>query len=162
MSRAFISLGSNQQPQQHLIAGAAELRAQCGLLKISSVYRSSAQGFDGPPFLNAVALLDIPMALPELLEHLKAIENLAGRNRSVPRFGNRTLDLDLLTWNDCTGSFAGHQLPHEDIGRCAFILVPLAELAPKYQHPALGVSFADMLRALPAEQRNLERVPLLL
>lgn len=160
MERVYIGLGSNlATPQQQLLAALAALAeiAQTRLLARSSFYSSEPLGpADQPRYLNAVAALDTSLAPLQLLDALQAIELDQGRERKDQRWGPRTLDLDILLF--------GHQLidsprltvPHYHMQARAFVLYPLAELAPDLQL-ADGRKLTDMLAACPFE--GLERLP---
>ena len=82
-----------------------------------------------------------------LSTYLKALEDQHGRRRDTPRFSARTLDIDILTYDNVTGSVEGVLLPRQEILENAFVLWPLAELAPKEKHPVMGVSYAELWRS---------------
>src|SRR5690606_24162437 len=102
---------------------------------------------DQPAFVNAVAELETRLPAGALLEALQRIEVAAGRAR-VEKWGPRVLDLDLLLHGDGTCIAAGLQLPHPHLHERAFVLVPLAELAPALIVPGRGRSVADLLAAV--------------
>lgn len=147
MGRAYLSLGSNIEPEQHLRDAIAALRARFGEVIVSPVYRTAAIGFEGPDFLNAAAIIESDLDAQALNDWLHALEDTHGRERSGPRFSDRPLDIDIVFYD--TLSFAGHgnlQLPRPD-WRQAFVLKPLADIAPDYVHPALGKSLAALWAA---------------
>ncbi len=100
MSRAYLSLRSNHDPKKHLRAALAELRARFGNVVVSPVYRFPAVGFDGPDFLNLAVAIDSDLDPPALNTWLHALEDRHGRRRDVPRFSSRTLDVDIVLYDD--------------------------------------------------------------
>lgn len=141
MPEVFIGFGSNIEPLGHLRSALAALHEHFGEIECSSVFRSPAYGFDGDDFLNLVGVLSSD-AGPEAVEAvLTGIEDAGGRVRSQARFAARSLDLDLLAYGACVAPKL--RLPREDILRYPFVLAPLAELAPSFRHPVVGVRAID-------------------
>ncbi len=140
--RAFVALGSNQDdPQAQVNAAFAALAAlpQTQLLRRSSLYVTPPWGVtDQPDFINAVAELDTTLAPAALMQALLAVEQAAGRRRDGHRWGPRILDLDLLLYADRTLQESGLTLPHPRMAERAFVLLPLAELAPRLEVPGQG------------------------
>jgi 2-amino-4-hydroxy-6-hydroxymethyldihydropteridine diphosphokinase len=138
---AFIALGSNlDDPVAQVRSGLAALAALPGtrLIAQSSLYRSTPVGYrDQPDFINAVACVTTTLAPRALLDALLDIERDHGRVRNV-RNGPRTLDLDLLLYGDVQLHEDGLTLPHPRIHERAFVLVPLAEIAPAQIVPGQG------------------------
>jgi len=135
---ALLSLGSNLDPETHLRAAARALRARFGAVAFSPVYRVPAVGFEGPDFLNAAACLRSDLGPVELDAWLHALEDAQGRRRDVPRFSSRTLDVDLVLFDDCVLKGPGNlELPRPDL-RHAFVLKPLVDLAPEFVEPVSG------------------------
>lgn len=126
-----------------------------GELQCSSVYESEAVGFSGDNFLNMVVVLETQQALPELIAQLKALEDSQGRDRSSAKFSARTLDVDILTYDDCLGVFDGVALPRQEITENAFVLWPLAEVAGDKVHPGLKRSFADLWQTYDKTKQRL-------
>jgi 2-amino-4-hydroxy-6-hydroxymethyldihydropteridine diphosphokinase len=123
--------------------------------QVSPLYRSEPVPSSGQPwFVNGVAALETSLKAPDLLVRLHQVEEQFGRVRSV-RNAARTLDLDLLAYDDevHTGEV---EVPHPRMHLRAFVLVPLADLAPGWRHPILGKTAKDLLAALPPDQ-GLER-----
>ena len=143
MARAFVGLGSNLGDPEELIASALELLAGeegIEVLAVSSLRETDPVGFeDQPRFLNGAAELATKLAPRELLERLLAIERRLGRIRGeVPRFGPRTIDLDLLLYGEETVQEPGLTLPHPRLHERRFVLEPLAELDPALEVPGRG------------------------
>lgn len=149
----LVALGANlADPLATLDQVLTVLRAEAGLLRVSSPYRTAPVG--GPPgqpdFINAVALLRPVAALPtpeQLLAWLLQLEQQHGRVRSE-RWAARTLDLDLLAWGQRQLDQPGLSLPHPRLQERAFVLAPLVELWPQWRHPVTGLSAAELLNRL--------------
>lgn len=157
MGRAYLSLGSNQEPERHLSRALAELRERFGRVDVSPIYRTPAVGFDGPDFLNCAAAIDSDLDPHALDAWLHALEDAHGRRRDVPRFSSRPLDIDVLLYDDLVLRGAGNfELPRKELVEQAFVLRPMAELAPGLRHPVLGTSMAELWSAFgPAPARML-------
>ncbi len=156
MTRVYLSLGSNIDRHRHILAGLDALADQLGPLQVSPVYESEAVGFAGSHFFNLVAGLDTELPVAELSACLKQIEDDNGRDRSGPRFSPRTLDIDILTYGDFVGTaLAGMELPRAEILENAFVLLPLADIAPEEKHPVLGKSYAELWQAYDRRRQQL-------
>lgn len=156
---AYVGLGSNLESPRRQIASALEaLDALPGtsLQSCSSLYRTAPVGYAGQPdFVNAVVCLHTALAPRELLEALLVIEREHGRTRAL-RNGPRTLDLDLLLHGDVSVDEPGLQVPHPRLAERAFVLVPLAEIAPALVLPD-GGTVSELARTLAGTQR-IERI----
>ena len=162
MARAMLSLGSNLEPERHLAAAVAELRARFGGVEPSPVYRTPAVGFEGPDFLNLAAIIDTDLEPAALDAWLHALEDRHGRRRDVPRFSSRTLDVDLVLYDDRALRGPGNlELPRGELAKHAFVLKPCADLAPEWVHPTLGRTLAELWAAFPdAKKAGIEAVAL--
>jgi 2-amino-4-hydroxy-6-hydroxymethyldihydropteridine diphosphokinase len=144
--RAYLSLGSNIEPEKHLRAALAELRARFGAILVSAVYRSRAVGFDGPDFLNLAVGLDTDLDPIALNDWLHALEDRHGRRRDVPRYASRTLDADIVLFGDRIVDGPGHlRIPRPELSE-PFVLKPLADIAPDARDPEDGRTIAERLR----------------
>jgi len=156
MARAYLSLGSNLEPERHLRAALAELEARFGALTVSPVYRSRSEGFEGPDFLNLAVGLDTdldPFALNAWLHELEARH---GRRRDVPRYSSRTLDVDIVLYEGLVLKGPGNlEIPRPELDH-AFVLRPLSEIAPDLVEPRSGRTLAELWRAFPAGREPLE------
>ncbi|MGL5358822.1 MAG: 2-amino-4-hydroxy-6-hydroxymethyldihydropteridine diphosphokinase [Shewanella sp.] len=143
MARIYISLGSNIEPVQHLQSGLLALRRGFGPLELSSMYASQAVGFNGADFLNMVASAETSWDIAEVVARLKLIEREHGRTLGAKKFSPRTLDLDLLLYDDlvCDTPVA---LPRAEILSNAFVLWPLAELSPTLNHPLAQQTYGQL------------------
>ncbi|WP_049623655.1 2-amino-4-hydroxy-6-hydroxymethyldihydropteridine diphosphokinase [Frateuria defendens] len=160
MARVYLSLGSNLEPHKHLRAALAELRARFGALDVSPAYRSRAVGFDGPDFVNLAVGLDTELEPQPLNDWLHALEDRHGRRRDVPRYADRTLDVDIVLYGERVIDGPGHlNIPRGEL-RHAFVLKPLADIAPAVRHPVSGATMAALWAAFPAEREPLVPEPL--
>jgi 2-amino-4-hydroxy-6-hydroxymethyldihydropteridine diphosphokinase len=148
MVRAFVGLGSNLGDRDALIRRAAEL---IGAKRLSSLIETEPWGRGQQPmFLNAAAEIETPLAPRQLLVHLLDVERRLGRERIGPRWGPRTIDLDLLLYGDETIDEPGLVVPHPRLTEREFALRPLAELVPSLKIPGNGA----VLEALAGLQSN--------
>ena len=160
MPTVFISIGSNINKKQNISGAVKALEARFGPLMLSRVYESEAVGFDGENFYNLVAAFDTDTSLEELDTVLTGIEDRHGRRRAGERFTSRTLDLDLLLYGDLVRHDDGFEIPRKEILEFAFVLQPLAEIAPHRKHPETGISYAEMWRRFDKSGQKLWRVAL--
>lgn len=137
MNQIYISVGSNIDRVKHTCAGLDAMQASFGELRLSSVYESEAVGFDGSPFYNLVVAAKTNMGIADTVATLKGIERDNGRVSTEKKFAPRTLDLDLLLFNSVVTQ-TPIELPRAEILYNAFVLLPLAELAPHLVHPITG------------------------
>jgi 2-amino-4-hydroxy-6-hydroxymethyldihydropteridine diphosphokinase len=150
MPRAYLSLGSNVDPQRHLERALEELRERFGAVTASRFLRTPAVGFDGPDFLNAAAIVETDLDIVALDAWLHALEDAHGRRRDVPRFSDRPLDIDIVFYDDRVFRGPGNlQVPRPEL-RHAFVLQPLAEIAPGFRDPVSGRTLAELWAALQA------------
>lgn len=158
MPRVFVGIGSNIEREANVRAGVTELRACFGELQLSSVYESEAVGFDGEPFYNLVAAFDTEMSVDKVMATLADIENRHGRVRNGERFSGRTLDIDLLLYGDLVTRAETYHVPRDEIPRYAFVLQPLAELAPQLRHPQTGETYASMWDGFDKDSQQLHAI----
>lgn len=154
MTRVWLSLGSNIEREKHIRAALRALRERFGALVVSPVYDSAAVGFDGDAFLNLVVGIDTALSVGELAAWLRALEDTHGRVRERGRqFNDRTLDIDILTYGNLSGTHDGIELPRAEIVKHAFVLRPLVDVAADEMHPLLGLTYRDLLaqRDFPAQ-----------
>ena len=160
MARVYLSLGSNLEPLRYLRAALDELRVRFGALTVSPAYRSRSVGFDGADFVNLAVGLDTDLSPEALNAWLHALEDRHGRRRDVPRYSDRTLDVDIVLYDDLVLQGEGHlELPRKEL-RHAFVLRPIADIAPQLKHPVTGETMAALWSAFPADSEPLVVEPL--
>ena len=138
MPIAYLGIGSNSSPEENLKLSVRELRRRFDLLATSSVYRNSAIGFEGDDFLNAVVCVETSKTPVEVCNELEEIHSLAGRQRTSDPFVSRTLDIDLLMYDDLVVNDPPVRVPRDDVLAYSFVLGPLAEIATDIEHPVTG------------------------
>jgi len=158
----YVGLGSNIDAEQNLRLGVDELRSRYGELKISTVYRSKAVGFDGDDFLNLVASFESDTSPIEICEAIELIHNLSGRDRNGGKWESRPLDIDLLLYNDLVIDERPVRVPRDDVLEYSFVLRPMAELAPDLVHPMTGRTMREHWQDFDAAGHPLDTVSLIL
>lgn len=158
MARVYLSIGSNIDREHYITACLDALQAAYGELQISSIYESEAVGFEGDAFYNLVVGISTQLPVDTLYAELRAIEHQNHRRRDAEKFSSRTLDIDILTYDQMQADFAGGRLPRDEITRNAFVLWPLAELAAEEIHPSSGKTYGQLWRDYDRQQ-HLWRVP---
>ena len=160
MARAYLSLGSNVEPLRQLREAIRALRERFGELQVSPAYRSAAVGFDGADFVNLAVGLDTGLTPLALHDWLHALEDRQGRRRDVPRYSDRTLDIDIVFYDDLVLDGPGHlRIPRDEL-RHAFVLRPIADIAPALVHPVSGRSMAQLWEAFAQADEPLHPVAL--
>lgn len=148
MGRAYVGLGSNLGDRSAVLARALELlggRPGIEIVAVSSFRETDPVGYlDQPQFLNAAAAIETSLSPESLLEALLEVERVLGRTREGPRYGPRTVDLDLLLMDGVTVDVPGLTVPHPRLHERAFALAPLADLDPSLVVPGHG-SVGDLL-----------------
>ena len=158
MAKIYISLGSNIDREANTRAGVRALKQHYGELELSSVYESEAVGFEGDAFYNMVIACDTDEDVHEVIRQLRAIEDANGRDRNGPKFSSRTLDLDLLLYDDLVLDVNGLRLPREEILQNAFVLWPLAEIAPDLYHPVVRRSYTDLWASFDTQNAKINPI----
>lgn len=159
MAEVFVSIGSNIDRERNVARGLQLLRARYGELRISPVYETRAVGFDGENFYNLVAAFTTDETVEAINHALHRIEDECGRVRSGPRFSSRTLDIDLLLYDDEVRESDALTLPRREITEQAFVLKPLADLAGERRHPVLGRTYNELWQAFDHNESDLHEVP---
>lgn len=158
---ALLSLGSNVEPLPHLQHAVAALRRRFGPLRVSPAYRTPAVGFDGPDFLNAAVALHTDLSLDALEAWLHALEAREGRVRTPGKtHSDRTLDVDVVFLGGLVLEQGGkRRIPRPEL-KHAFVLKPLADVAPDFVDPVSGRTLTAMWLAHPQHGQSFQAVPL--
>ncbi|QLF94220.1 2-amino-4-hydroxy-6-hydroxymethyldihydropteridine diphosphokinase [Pseudomonas sp. ABC1] len=151
LTPVLLGLGSNVEREKHLTAGLDALSSLLVGMRCSPVFESLAVGYKGDNFYNLVVMGHCESELTELDRRLKFIE--ADNGRYAPDRKGLPLDIDVLTFGDLHGDFNGLVLPRMEILRNAFVLWPLALLAPEVRHSGNGRCFADLWRDAQIDQQ---------
>lgn len=160
MALVYLSLGSNIEPDKYIRAALQALAAAFPGIKTSPVYESEAVGFEGDNFYNLVVQVDTGSTVAELSRFLRQLEDAHGRVRGGERFSARTLDIDILTYDDKVGVIDGIELPRREILKNAFVLLPLADIAPAARHPVANKTYRELWQAFDKSKQKLWMVEL--
>ena len=143
-TEVFLSIGSNIDPEENLKYACRELKKAFGNIQVSSVYRNEPIGFEGNDFLNMVVKVKSTFNPNEILNYLRGLEVATGRDTGTGVFDSRTLDIDMILYNDLVRPEKPFKIPRKDIELYSFVLLPLAEIAPDDIHPVTGKTFKDL------------------
>ena len=146
MPTVYVAVGSNVDAERNLAVATRELRREFPDARFSPWYRNRAVGFEGADFINLVAGFTTGLSIDEVLDRLHAIEALCGRPRDAPRWAPRAMDLDVLLYGDLVCDTPRLKLPRPDLLKRAFMLGPLAALAPDVVHPVEKLTIGELWR----------------
>jgi len=159
MAQIYISLGTNIEREHYLKQGLTALVEVFGELTLSSLYESEPVGFVGNAFYNLVIGVTTNFSVAAVAKILREIEFANGRSINAKKFSPRTLDLDLLLYDDLILAEPA-QIPRDEITKNAFVLWPLAEIAPQLKHPILQQSYHQLWQNYDQSSQQLTKKPL--
>ena len=148
MTRIYLGLGSNINPEKHIPAGIESLKTLFSAVQVSPIYLSPAFGFEGDDFHNLVVIAESDLTAEQVIEQLRELEFQHGRPKNAEKYSSRTLDIDLLMYGDFVGEVCGYQIPRQDIYKFDFVLRPLADLVPAETAPGKKESFSELWAAM--------------
>ena len=143
----YVGIGSNIEQEKYIRISAKSLKETFGddcQLQLSPVYKTQAVGFEGDDFYNLVASFYSDLSPLEIEKELKKIEHQYGRQRNQNKFSARTLDIDLLLYDQEIIHTNGISIPRDEVEKYAFVLSPLADLAPELIHPETQKTILEM------------------
>ncbi|HSY05511.1 MAG TPA: 2-amino-4-hydroxy-6-hydroxymethyldihydropteridine diphosphokinase [Steroidobacteraceae bacterium] len=146
MPQVYVAAGSNVAPERNLAQAVAAIAREFPGAVFSAWYRNRALGFAGEDFINLVAGFDTPLPVGAVLAKLHAIETACGRPRGAPRWAPRSMDLDVLLYGGLVCDEPGLKLPRPDLLKRAYMLGPLAQLAPQVVHPTAQLTIGELWR----------------
>lgn len=158
MPRGYISIGSNIDKDKNIPASLRALEQFFGNLTVSSIYESEPVGFTGDAFYNLVVGFDSDLEVKTVAKQLRQIELDNGRTRNCKKFSARTLDLDLILYGNLVINDGRLQIPRDEIEYYAFVLEPLAEIAPTLKHPISHISYAELWEKFDKSDLKQKRV----
>ena len=159
MSIAWLGLGSNVNAEANIRAGISELRETFTNVSLSPVYVSTAVGFSGDDFINLVARVETDMQPLELRDYLRDLEDRHGRKRDVPKFSDRSLDIDILFYDDLVLLSPVLEIPRAEILKFSHVLKPLADLDPDLVHPAERQTISEIWESSGLDDDYLNLLP---
>ena len=155
MPEVYVAAGSNIEPQRRLRTALATLQQLYAPVRVSPAYRNHAVGFSGEDFINLVVGFQTDQSPAQVREQLQAIETVCGRTANAPRWAPRSMDLDSLLYGSLSSQQPGLILPRPDLVRQAYMLKPLADLAPELVHPTLGRTIGELWRDFAQDSHEL-------
>ncbi len=159
MRPAWLGIGSNVNAESHIRAGIEQLQKDFHKVRLSPVYTSNAVGFAGDDFINLVARVETGMQPMELRQYLRDLEDRFGRKRDVAKFSDRTLDIDILLYDDLVLLSPVLEIPRAEILKFAHVLKPLADLDPDLIHPVELRTMADIWESAGMDASGLRLHP---
>ncbi|MFO1408053.1 MAG: 2-amino-4-hydroxy-6-hydroxymethyldihydropteridine diphosphokinase [Steroidobacteraceae bacterium] len=160
MTAVYVAAGSNVEPVANLRRALDVLAAHYPGLRASRAWRNRAVGFEGDDFVNLALGFDTDEDVRSVVGRLHEAEAACGRARDAPKWAPRSMDLDILLYGDLVCDEPGLTLPRPDLLRRAYMLGPLAELAPAVRHPVEGSTMAALWARFDRAAHALEPVEL--
>jgi 2-amino-4-hydroxy-6-hydroxymethyldihydropteridine diphosphokinase len=160
MSTAYLGIGSNIDARKNITSAIAGIREAFDRVDLSPAYQTASFGFEGADFINLVAKVETDLDPLDLKEFLHTLEDRHQRNREAPKFSDRTLDIDILLYDDLYLIGPALELPHGEILSAAYVLKPLADLAPDLLHPVCRKTISELWKAFSPQDAKLKLIQL--
>jgi 2-amino-4-hydroxy-6-hydroxymethyldihydropteridine diphosphokinase len=160
MSNVYVAIGSNVNAAENVAKAARELKRIFPDARFSSWYRNQAVGFEGDDFINGVVGFTTDLPLHSVIAQLHAVEALCDRPRDAPRWAPRTMDLDVLLYDDLVCSEPKLKLPRPDLLKRPYMLGPLAEISPEVVHPTAQQTIGELWARFDHQSHAMTRVEL--
>jgi 2-amino-4-hydroxy-6-hydroxymethyldihydropteridine diphosphokinase len=158
MPQVFVAAGSNVEPERHLALAAQELERVFGEIRFSPWYRNRAVGFEGDDFINFVVGFETDLPVRDVISRLREIETLCGRPREAAKWAPRSMDLDILLYDALVCDDPQFKLPRPDLLKRAYMLGPMADLAPEVMHPTAHATIGELWERFDKSTHALERI----
>jgi 2-amino-4-hydroxy-6-hydroxymethyldihydropteridine diphosphokinase len=156
MPRVFVAAGSNIEPERNLTLASRELRQAFPDIRFSPWYRNTAAGFEGDDFINFAVAFSTEQPVQEVVAKLRSIEELCGRPPGAHKWAPRSMDLDILLFGDLVEPDL--KLPRPDLLKRAYMLGPLADIAPEVDHPTAGATIGTLWQRFDRDAHPLVRI----
>ena len=160
MVDVYVAAGSNVQPEMYLRRALDALRAAYASLRVSPAYRNRAVGFEGADFINLVVGFTSDERVEQVRTRLQRIEALCDRPPNAPKWAARSMDLDILLYGDAISAEPGLLLPRPDLLRRAYMLKPLADIAPDVVHPVEKKTIRELWAAFDQDGHEMVQMDL--
>ncbi|MCF6188871.1 MAG: 2-amino-4-hydroxy-6-hydroxymethyldihydropteridine diphosphokinase [Cocleimonas sp.] len=157
MATVFLDIGSNIDREENIQSCVDQLRVDFKDIVFSKAYESESFGFEGDPFINLSAKLETDLSFEALNIYLKTIENKHSRKRNNKKFIARTLDVDILLYDDLILQ-PEKDLPRAEILKFPFVLFPLAEIASDVIHPLEKITINEIVNATKLDKNSIKEV----
>ena len=144
MPEVFVAAGSNVDAAVNLRKAIDALERLYSPLRISPAYQNKAVGFEGEDFINLVVGFTTTRSLVDVRKQLQAVEALCGRAQDAPKWAPRSMDLDILLYDDVVSTEPGYLLPRPDLVKRPYMLKPMADIAPERKHPTLQRTMREL------------------
>ncbi len=158
MHKVYIGIGSNVSKEKNIKSCIVELRKVYENIILSPVYETSSMGFDGPNFYNLVSSFETTLSIYDLKANLNSIENDHGRHFNETKFSSRTLDIDILYYDNQVISNEKIKIPRKEIIEYDFVLTPLIDIAPNFIHPVLKISHTHIMESTAIEKQIISKI----
>jgi len=154
MAIVYLGVGSNISPEENIAQAQQVLKNTFNVLSVSPVYQCPAFGFDGDDFLNLVVKVETIMSIEDVIQTLRGIEYDFGRPVKSQKYSSRSLDIDLLMYDDFVGEAVGYKIPRQDVARFDFVLKPLVDIDADLIHPELKLSMQQLWQSWQSEKKS--------